>query len=227
MKARGPTPVAELGRRIPPPPTNGTVLAALLTKGGYLYMKPIQDPVAGMAEGEPAAALPGQPGNLELRALREKGFKAKRRRLTSRKLLLVGPDDRVEIGSKDYPWSAVGFLSVGNRGCTATLIGRRFLITAGHCVYDTGGGQAGSVSAGVARPVWAPRPTSSLPWNDLASNASAPNHTSSLHSLACTLSQHQAAAELADAGQRCTQPNLQRPNLCLCAHCLPHPPTSP
>jgi hypothetical protein len=53
-------------------------------------------------------------------------------------MLLVEEDGREEVESGEWPWSAVGYLTVNRtRGCTAALIGPRALITAGHCVYDT------------------------------------------------------------------------------------------
>ncbi len=45
-------------------------------------------------------------------------------------------DDRQLVTSTEYPWSTVGRL---NTGCTATLIDRRAVITAAHCIYDPDG----------------------------------------------------------------------------------------
>lgn len=48
-----------------------------------------------------------------------------------------GADSRELVTSADFPWSAVGRL---NTGCTATLIDRRLILTAAHCILDPDGG---------------------------------------------------------------------------------------
>lgn len=48
---------------------------------------------------------------------------------------VFGTDNRVEMTSKNYPWSTIGRLS---SGCTGTLVGRDLMLTAAHCVYDKG-----------------------------------------------------------------------------------------
>ncbi|MEQ1770890.1 MAG: trypsin-like serine protease [Devosia sp.] len=56
--------------------------------------------------------------------------------------LTSGTDDRKQItDSKDYPFSAVGWLVMQNQkdgwgSCSAALIGPALVITAAHCVYD-------------------------------------------------------------------------------------------
>ncbi|CAF3409094.1 unnamed protein product [Rotaria sp. Silwood1] len=46
---------------------------------------------------------------------------------------VFGNDDRVQVTSTDYPWSAIGYL---NTGCTGTLVGRDLVLTAAHCVIN-------------------------------------------------------------------------------------------
>lgn len=44
---------------------------------------------------------------------------------------IYGEDQRTSLASKEYPYSAIGYL---NSRCTATLIGRDLVLTASHCV---------------------------------------------------------------------------------------------
>jgi len=46
---------------------------------------------------------------------------------------IFGPDDRKEVATNSYPWSAVGRL---DSGCTGTLVGHSLVLTAAHCVVD-------------------------------------------------------------------------------------------
>ena len=48
---------------------------------------------------------------------------------------IFGQDDRRWITSTEYPYSALGKL---DSGCTGTLVGKRLLLTAAHCVFDPG-----------------------------------------------------------------------------------------
>jgi protease YdgD len=46
-------------------------------------------------------------------------------------------DQRIPMASREYPWSAIGRLQIGeNAYCTATLIEDNWLLTNAHCVVD-------------------------------------------------------------------------------------------
>ena len=50
---------------------------------------------------------------------------------------IIGHDDRIIRDSEDYPWSAIGRLSITTGGfCTATVIAPRRIITAAHCLWN-------------------------------------------------------------------------------------------
>jgi protease YdgD len=46
---------------------------------------------------------------------------------------VFGADDRLSITSTAMPWSTIGRVSTA---CTGTLVGKRLMLTAAHCVFD-------------------------------------------------------------------------------------------
>ena len=64
--------------------------------------------------------------------------------LTSRNELtqrgIIGPDNRVLWPNEEYPYSAIGRVSVSGAVCSGSMVGRRLVATAKHCVPAPGGG---------------------------------------------------------------------------------------
>ena len=48
----------------------------------------------------------------------------------------TGCDERVPMRSNSYPWSAIGYLKIGDSHCTATLTHESWIVTSAHCVVD-------------------------------------------------------------------------------------------
>ena len=49
-----------------------------------------------------------------------------------------GRDDRLLVDATQMPWSAIGSLELQDGTCTGTLVGPSLVLTAAHCVTDTG-----------------------------------------------------------------------------------------
>ncbi len=49
-----------------------------------------------------------------------------------------GRDDRFLVDATQMPWAAIGSLELPNGNCTGTLVGPSLVLTAAHCVTDTG-----------------------------------------------------------------------------------------
>ncbi|KAL4425886.1 hypothetical protein ABPG75_009902 [Micractinium tetrahymenae] len=151
--AAGPAPRARAGTSSAAP-AGGKLHAARITNTGLLYLQPKS--AAGAAGGGPVAgaaavpagpqptagfrgALPDPPAGADPGSNATGG--AAGRQQASRKLLQpVGTDDRWQITSPTahaFPWRAVGYI---DSGCSGSLVGPSTVLTAGHCVYDTGSG---------------------------------------------------------------------------------------
>jgi V8-like Glu-specific endopeptidase len=110
------------------------LLAALLTKAGNLYLRPIPSEDAEDAGQGTTQTTPGEQPTAPPQADRSIANGPPVASLGRKMLAAVGKDDRVPVPAPGYPYTAVGFLTVDNnaRGCTGTLIGRRSVLTGGH-----------------------------------------------------------------------------------------------
>jgi protease YdgD len=90
-------------------------------------------------------------------------------------------DKRVQVTNTEFPWSAVGKLDNADGSyCTATLVGRRLIVTAAHCIMEKGElvqghyvftpeyGNGGETSAGVEWFWWGTKTPNSNRGNDWA-----------------------------------------------------------
>lgn len=64
--------------------------------------------------------------------------------LTSRNQLsgrgIIGPDNRVLWPNEEYPYGAIGRVSITGALCSGSMVGRRLVATAKHCMPPAGGG---------------------------------------------------------------------------------------
>jgi V8-like Glu-specific endopeptidase len=84
---------------------------------------PAAEPAPAPAENPKATPVPGPPAGII-------GVAAPEARVSEN---AFGVDDRQFVTSAAFPWSTVGKLSTR---CTATLIDRRLIVTASHCLFD-------------------------------------------------------------------------------------------
>lgn len=68
---------------------------------------------------------------------------------------IFGDDDRVHVSTAAPPWSAIALVRVNfadySAYCSGAFVTSRLLLTAGHCLYESGGGMARSVDVYPAR----------------------------------------------------------------------------
>ncbi|KAK4216754.1 trypsin-like cysteine/serine peptidase domain-containing protein [Rhypophila decipiens] len=77
-----------------------------------------------------ASSIPGAPLNATLSARDEESLSARG---------IIGPDNRVLWTSTDYPYSAIGRVSLTGAVCSGSMVGRRLVATAKHCQIPAGG----------------------------------------------------------------------------------------
>jgi V8-like Glu-specific endopeptidase len=56
---------------------------------------------------------------------------------------IFGPDDRVPFDDTSFPYRTVGRVETAAGSCTGTMVGRRLMVTAQHCVNRLGSGGIG------------------------------------------------------------------------------------
>jgi protease YdgD len=116
-----------------------TTTIVLLSAIATAIAQPVNSPSLTIASDTPLADLP-KPNQSTIPAdrLKDKAPSVSRGILCKPSQAAEDCDDRVPMRSRDYPWSAIGRLQIGENGhCTGTLIDESWVLTNAHCVIDS------------------------------------------------------------------------------------------